>query len=125
MTVEELPDYLREHCLREQLLAGRYQPQAVKRQLIPKSGGGMRELGTPTVLDRFIQQALLQTLQPRIDRSFSRHSYGFRPAASGRRTGPSNQRWPSRHPTRGASWWTHPLRCEGHLDVLKLIFTRA
>ena len=81
MSVEELPDYLREHwpVLRDQLLAGRYQPQAVKRQLIPKSGGGMRELGIPSVLDRFIQQALLQVLQPRIDPSFSRHSYGFRP----------------------------------------------
>lgn len=81
MTVEELPDYLHEHWpgLREQLLAGCYQPQAVKRQLIPKSGGGMRELGIPSVLDRFIQQALLQTLQPCIDPSFSRHSYGFRP----------------------------------------------
>jgi RNA-directed DNA polymerase len=81
MIVEELPDHLREHwpALREQLLAGRYQPQAVKRQLIPKSGGGMRELGIPSVLDRFIQQALLQVLQPRIDPSFSRHSYGFRP----------------------------------------------
>lgn len=81
MTVEELPDYLREHwpALREQLLAGRYQPQAVKRHLIPKSGGGMRELGIPSVLDRFIQQALLQVLQPQIDPSFSRYSYGFRP----------------------------------------------
>lgn len=81
MMVEELPDYLREHwpALREQLLAGCYQPQAVKRQLIPKSGGGMRELGIPSVLDRFIQQALLQTLQPCIDPSFSQHSYGFRP----------------------------------------------
>lgn len=81
MTVEELPEYLREHwpALREQLLAGCYQPQAVKRQLISKRGGGVRELGIPSVLDRFIQQALLQILQPRIDPSFSRHSYGFRP----------------------------------------------
>jgi RNA-directed DNA polymerase len=81
MTVEELPNYLREHwlALRERILAGHYQPQAVKRQLIPKSGGGVRELGIPCVLDRFIQQALLQSLQPAIDPSFSRHSYGFRP----------------------------------------------
>jgi group II intron reverse transcriptase/maturase len=81
MTVEELPDHLREHwrALREQLLAGGYQPQVVRRHLIPKSGGGMRELGIPSVLDRFIQQALLQVLQPQIDPSFSRHSYGFRP----------------------------------------------
>jgi group II intron reverse transcriptase/maturase len=81
MSVEELPDYLREHWieLREQLLAGRYWPRAVRWHAIPKSGGGVRELGIPTVLDRFIQQALLQVLQPLIDPSFSRHSYGFRP----------------------------------------------
>jgi group II intron reverse transcriptase/maturase len=81
MSVEQLPDYLREHWveLREQLLAGRYRPSAVRRHLIPKSGGGVRELGIPTVLDRFIQQALLQVLQPLIDPSFSQHSYGFRP----------------------------------------------
>jgi RNA-directed DNA polymerase len=81
MTVEELSDHLRAHwpALREQLLSGTYQPTPVKRQLIPKSGGGMRELGIPTVLDRFIQQAILQVLQPRFDPSFSRHSHGFRP----------------------------------------------
>ncbi len=81
MSVEELPDYLREHWLelREQLLAGSYPPRAVRRCAIPKSGGGVRELGIPTVLDRFIQQALLQVLQPLIDPSFSQHSYGFRP----------------------------------------------
>ena len=81
MTVEELSDHLRAHwpALREQLLSGAYQPTPVKRQLIPKSGGGMRELGIPTVLDRFIQQAVLQVLQPRLDPSFSRHSHGFRP----------------------------------------------
>jgi len=81
MTVEELPQYLKEHwlTLREQLLAGSYQPRAVRRHQIPKSGGGMRDLGIPTVLDRFIQQALLQVLQPHFDVGFSEHSYGFRP----------------------------------------------
>jgi group II intron reverse transcriptase/maturase len=81
MTVDELPDHLRNNWerLRGELLSGTYQPQAVKRQQIPKSGGGMRELGIPTVLDRFIQQALLQVLQPRFDPSFSQHSHGFRP----------------------------------------------
>jgi group II intron reverse transcriptase/maturase len=81
MMVESLPDHLRAHwpALREQLLAGTYQPQPVKRQTIPKSGGGERELGIPTVLDRFIQQALLQVLQPRFDPTFSQHSHGFRP----------------------------------------------
>lgn len=80
-TVGELSDWLRENWprVREQLLAGTYQPQPVLRQEISKSGGGVRELGIPTVLDRFIQQALLQVLQPRIDPSFSEHSYGFRP----------------------------------------------
>jgi len=81
MTVDELPAYLREHWprLREELLAGTYRPRAVRRHLIPKSGGGERELGIPTVLDRFIQQALLQVLQPRFDPTFSEHSHGFRP----------------------------------------------
>ena len=81
MTVGELADHLRANWprLREQLLAGTYQPQPVKRQTIPKSGGGERELGIPTVLDRFIQQAILQVLQPRFDPTFSQHSHGFRP----------------------------------------------
>jgi RNA-directed DNA polymerase len=81
MTVGELEAYLREHWneIREQLLAGTYQPSAVKRQLIPKSGGGMRQLGIPTVLDRFVQQLILQVLQPIFDPTFSEHSHGFRP----------------------------------------------
>jgi RNA-directed DNA polymerase len=81
MTVGELPDYLRREWerIRGEILSGTYQPQAVKRQTIPKVGGGERELGIPTVLDRFIQQALLQVLQPRFDPGFSDHSYGFRP----------------------------------------------
>jgi group II intron reverse transcriptase/maturase len=84
MTVDELSAHLRGHWeeIREQLLAGTYRPQPVKRQLIPKGGGGMRELGIPTALDRFIQQALLQVLQSDLDGSFSRHSYGFRPGRS-------------------------------------------
>lgn len=84
MTVDELPGYLAEKWdeLREQLLAGKYQPQAVRRQQIPKTGGGVRELGIPTVVDRLIQQAILQVLQPRFDPTFSEHSYGFRPGRS-------------------------------------------
>ena len=79
--MQELSGYLRERWLaiREQLLAGSHQPSAVKRQQIPKSGGGVRELGIPTVLDRFIQQAILQVLQPRFDPTFSEHNHGFRP----------------------------------------------
>jgi len=81
MTVEELPEHLRRNWprIREELLSGRYRPQAVQRQTIPKPGGGERELGIPTVLDRFLQQAMLQVLQPRFDPGFSDHSYGFRP----------------------------------------------
>jgi hypothetical protein len=81
MTVDELPKYLAEHWeeIREQLLAGTYQPKPVKRQEIPKSGGGVRELGIPCALDRFVQQAILQVLQPRFDPTFSEHSHGFRP----------------------------------------------
>lgn len=84
MTTEELLPYLWEHWtrIRADLLAGTYQPSPVKRQEIPKSGGGVRELGIPTVLDRFIQQALLQVLQPGFDATFSEHSYGFRPRRS-------------------------------------------
>lgn len=81
MRVEELPEYLRENWerIRAELLAGSYQPTAVRRHEIPKSGGGVRQLGIPTVLDRFIQQAILQVLQPIFDPTFSEHSYGFRP----------------------------------------------
>ena len=81
MTVEELPGWLGANWgrIREELLADRYQPRPVRRQTIPKPGGGERELGIPTVVDRFIQQAMLQILQPRFDPLFSEHSYGFRP----------------------------------------------
>ena len=84
MTVEELPQYLTDHWqeVREQLLGGAYQPKPVLRREIPKASGGMRELGIPCVLDRLIQQAILQVLQPILDPSFSEHSYGFRPGRS-------------------------------------------
>ncbi len=84
MTVDALTPYRVAHweAIREQLLAGTYQPQPVKRQEIRKPGGGTRTLGIPTVLDRFIQQCLLQVLQPQFDPTFSEHSYGFRPGRS-------------------------------------------
>lgn len=84
MTVEELPGHLRHAwpAIKQALLEGRYAPQPVKRVLIPKPGGGTRQLGVPTVVDRFIQQAILQVLTPLYDPTFSPHSYGFRPGKS-------------------------------------------
>ena len=84
MTIDDAKDYLREHwpSIRSQLLAGTYQPQPVKRVETPKPDGGVRKLGVPCVVDRLIQQALLQVLQKRWDPTFSKYSYGFRPGHS-------------------------------------------
>ena len=83
-TIDETRDYLREHwpTFREQLLNGTYKPLPVRRVEIAKPDGGVRKLGIPTVLDRLIQQAILQVLQGRWDPTFSEHSYGFRPGRS-------------------------------------------
>ena len=84
MTVGGIADYLKQHwpAVRERLLNGTYEPKPVRRVEIPKPDGGMRKLGIPTVLDRLIQQAVMQVLQRQWDGTFSEHSYGFRPGRS-------------------------------------------
>jgi group II intron reverse transcriptase/maturase len=81
MTVEELSDYLVKHCLElcESIRGGGYKPKPVKRVEIPKPDGGKRQLGVPTVIDRMVQQAMVQVLQPIFEQTFSDSSYGFRP----------------------------------------------
>ena len=84
LTIDDTATYLREHwpTIREQLLNGTYTPKPVKRVDIPKPAGGVRRLGVPCVVDRLLQQALLQVLQVQWDPTFSEHSYGFRPGRS-------------------------------------------
>jgi RNA-directed DNA polymerase len=95
MTIDAAKDYLREHWpnIRAQLLEGTYQPQPVKRAEIPKPDGGIRKLGVPCVVDRLIQQAMLQVFQERWDPTFSEHSYGFRPGRSAHQAVAQAQRY--------------------------------
>jgi RNA-directed DNA polymerase len=95
MTIDDAKAYLREHWpgIRSQLLDGTYQPQPVKRVEIPKPDGGVRKLGVPCVVDRLIQQAVLQVLQEQWDPTFSEHSYGFRPGRSAHQAVAQAQRY--------------------------------
>ena len=103
ITCDQLDDHLSQHwpAIREQLLSGTYTPQPVKRVEIPKPDGGVRKLGIPTALDRFIQQAVMQVLQRQWDPEFSDHSYGFRPGRSAHQAVAQAQR-PT---TEGCGWW--------------------
>jgi RNA-directed DNA polymerase len=102
MTVGGITDYLKQHwpAIREQLLSGTYEPRPVRRVEIPKPDGGVRKLGIPTVLDRLIQQAVMQVLQRQWDRTFSESSYGFRPGRSAQQAVAQAQK----HIAEGHSW---------------------
>jgi RNA-directed DNA polymerase len=102
MTTRDLPAYLRQEWprLRQELLEGRYQPQPVKRVEIPKPDGGTRQLGIPTVVDRFIQQAILQVLTPHYDPTFSPHCYGYRAGKSAHQALAAARE----HVTSGCGW---------------------
>ena len=113
MKVGELSGYLKQHWLaiREQLLSGSYEPQPVRRVEIPKPDGGVRKLGIPTVLDRFVQQAVMQVLQGRWDGTFSEHSHGFRPGRSAHQAVRKAQQY-----VAGGRRWVVDLDLEKFLD---------
>lgn len=115
-TVLQTGDYLKQAQpdIRRRLLDGSYRPEPARRVGIPKPGGGVRELGTPTFLDRLIQQALLQAMQPLIDLTFSEHSDGFRPGR-----GAHGEVLEARNTCRLATgpWWTWTWRSFSTVSV--------
>lgn len=102
MTVQQLPEFLKTEWprLKQALLEGSYQPEPVRRVEIPKPDGGVRQLGIPTALDRLIQQAILQVLDPLYNPTFSHFSYGFRPGKSA----PEALAQARRHVASGKEW---------------------